>query len=203
MKRLIALMIVLLLVVTVASGEEKHDGWAVTQYVDVSGGQAMCYSIVKGNTLILIDGGWVANSEQVKSIIEANGGKVDYWFLTHYHPDHIGAFNALYEEYKDKIGTIYTTPIDWETYEPRAHEWDDVGTFATFLEITKGAKNIVSLHRGDELEIEGLKVKVFNAFDEHVQELSNDWLNDCSLIMKFSGAETSFLFLADLSRAAV
>ena len=198
-------MVLAMLVLCACAAAESGDVWAVTQYVDVSGNQAMCYSLENQNdgTLILIDGGWDVNAEQVRQVMDAHGGHVNAWFLTHYHPDHIGAFNALWEEYRDGIDAVYVCPIDWETYEPLAHEWDNAGVYADFLEKTRDADNIVALHRDDELEIDGLAFRIFNAFDEHVRELSTDWLNDCSLVIKVSGKENSFLFLADLSRAGV
>lgn len=211
MKKILLLIAVLFLLGGCAAeqtkGEEQsaRSDWEVKQYVCVSGNVAMCYSLknCRDGTLIMIDGGWNVNADQVRQIIDGNGGYVTAWFLTHYHPDHIGAFNELYEEYKDRIGTIYVTPIDWETYEPIAHEWDDAGIYSAFLEKTGNAKNIVKLHRDDEFDIDGLHIKVFNAFDDHVKELSTDWLNDCSLVLKFSAETDSFLFLADLSRAGV
>ncbi len=108
----------------------------------------MFYSIVNlsDGTLILIDSGNPENADQVRQVIEVNGGKVDYWFMTHYHADHCGAFNAVYPEYKDKIGTIYITPLTWEEYEPNINTWDAPETFQLFFEQTKDAEKIIPLH---------------------------------------------------------
>lgn len=94
--------------------QSLEEGWELTQYSDLTGNNAMCYSLVDRSTgdLILIDGGWVENAEQVRDIIGSNGGKVKAWILTHYHGDHAGAFTALYEEYQDRIETIYATPLE-------------------------------------------------------------------------------------------
>ena len=191
------------LCVTAVLGEKK--GWELTQYADASGSQGMFYSLVnrKDGALILIDSGWPQNADTVREVIEQHGGKVEAWFLTHYHVDHIGAFNALWNEYRDRIGTVYVNPLDWESFEPVAKDWDTPEAFAEFLEQTRGAENIVTLYRDDSLNVHGIDVRVFNAFDEHVRELSSDWPNDSSLVMKFTMEEDAILFMGDLSRGGI
>lgn len=185
--------------------QSEDTGWEIIQYVDISGNVGLFYSLrnQQDGTVILIDSGNPGNADVVRQAINDLGGHVDAWFLTHYHPDHIGAFNAVWDEVKDRIDQIYVTPMDYETYESIAHEWDDPQTFAAFLENTKGHENITALYRGDEFEIDGLKIRIFNAYDEHVKELSTDWCNDCSLVIKISAEEESMLFLGDLSRKGV
>lgn len=89
-----------MIVLVLFAGNAIAESWTLTQYADMSGNQAMCYSLVNGDDLIIIDGGWPENAPRAKEIIEANGGHVTAWFLTHYHNDHAGAFNALWEEFR-------------------------------------------------------------------------------------------------------
>ena len=182
---------------------EDLSGWELVQYPDLSGNVGMFYSLYnrENGDLILVDGGWDANAEQVSAVIESLGGKVKAWFLTHYHADHISVFNEIYEKYRDRIETVYINPLDWETFEQVAHSWDTPDAFSTFLEKTDGAENVVTLYAGDELAIDGLTIQVFSSFDEHVRELSTDWPNDSSIVFKVSTGEESVLFLGDLSRA--
>ncbi len=200
MKRTLCVLLALILSASVCLAEDAAgtDGWILTQYYG-GGSVGMFYSIVNSSEgiVILIDSGYPDNTELVRSVIEANGGKVDYWFATHYHADHIGALNALYPEYKDKIGTIYITPLTWEEYEPNINPWDVPETFQLFIEQTSGAKNIVPLHRGDELEIGSLKFAVFNAWDDEVT--CSEIANNCSLMFKVQSANTSVLFFGDVS----
>lgn len=177
---------------------ETTGSWTLTQYY-AGGSVGMFYSInnPSDGTLILIDGGLPENSDYVRQIIEDFGGKIDYWILTHYHADHCGAFNELYPEYKDKIGTIYITPLTWEEYEPNINSWDRPEIFQAFLELTKDAESITPLHRGDEFEIEDLKFTVFNAWDDEVT--CSEPANNCSLMFKVESANTSVLFFGDVS----
>lgn len=183
----------------------EGDAWEVIQYADASGNQGMFYSLrnLRDGTVILVDSGNPENADTVRQAVRDLGGHVDAWFLTHYHPDHIGAFNLVWDELKEEIGQIYVTPVDYETYLSAAHEWDQPAVFAAFLEHMQGVNCVDFLYRGNELEIGGLQVRILNAFDSHVKELSTDWCNDCSLVIRIQAEKESILFLGDLSRAGV
>ena len=177
---------------------ETTGAWTLTQYY-AGGSVGMFYSIdnAADGTLILIDGGLPENAEYVRQIIDAHGGRVDDWILTHYHADHCGAFNELYPDYNDRIGTIYITPLTWEEYEPNINPWDRPEIFQAFLELTQNAENIVPLHRGDAFEIGSLGFTVYNAWDEEVT--CSEPATNCSLMFKVTSDNTSVLFFGDVS----
>ncbi len=175
-------------------------GWSMTEYGSASGEQALFYTLVnrRDGTLIVVDGGWTADEDQVRQVIEAQGGTVDAWFLTHYHEDHIGAFNRIMADPQGiEIKTIYVSEPDPETLMASFREWDNPETFAAFQEVTAGSDKLVPLHRGDTLDIDGLQVQVFNAYADDLPVKTKDLSNDLSLVLRFSGKEDSFLLCAD------
>ncbi len=216
-RRMIKIIAVLLILCSCSSGKKEEpvivqesipdeetiitDSWTLTQYNDVSGKQAMCYSLVdnENGNLILIDGGWPENSETVKNIIKNNGNHVKAWFLTHYHSDHVGTFNELYEEYRDKVDTVYVTPLTWEDFEPVYQSYDSPEAFQKFLDITYSDDKITALHRDDEFDLGIFHVRIFNAYDQYVDMYAKDIVNNCSLVIKFETEEESVLFCGDLS----
>lgn len=123
----------------------------------------------------------------------------EHGFFTHYHGDHAGAFNALWDEYKDRIDVVYCTPLDWDEFMEQARDWDTPEVFESFLKNTEGDKRIIRLNRGDSLEIAGLEISVFNAYDDIVKKYS-DYANNCSLVFKVSNEKRSILFLGDVWR---
>lgn len=171
----------------------------VTQYSDITGLQAMFYTIESDRgDLIVIDGGNAGNEEFLWQVIDEKGGHVDAWILTHPHPDHIGAFNGLWEEIKGSVDRIYTIELDYEAYKKKAREWDGFQEYERFLENMKGFDGITYLHTGDELELCGLQCRVFSAYDAWVDVISGDLCNDGSLMFRIANEEESMLFCADV-----
>lgn len=180
---------------------EKEDEWVAISYPDQSGNQAMFYTLynAKEDALVVVDGGWDANTDLVRRVIKSHGGKVKAWILTHYHTDHISAFNEIYQNPKGiKIEQVYVSPYDREHFEQVAYEWDNLDTYENFLNITKGAKNLTPLNRDDEIDIAGLKIKVFNSYDKLAVANTKDIGNDGGLMFKATGKNASILFCADV-----
>ncbi|MEE0956374.1 MAG: MBL fold metallo-hydrolase [Eubacterium sp.] len=182
-----------------AGGRQAGNSWVMTQYCDVSGSQAMFYTMkntVTG-TLIVIDGGTTANHNYVRQVIKSLGGRVDYWFITHFHDDHVSAFNAIFARPKGiKIGQVYSTSMDYYRYKELAKEWDFPDVLKTFLIVTANRPNVHILKRGDRLNIDGLTFEFFNAYDSLVSDMQ-DMPNNASLVFKVSGQKDSILFCGD------
>lgn len=185
-------------------GEIRDTAWTITEFGDDDGRQSEFYTITNNNdgTLIVIDGGWDANTEQVRSIINLFGGNVDYWFLTHYDADHVSAFNNIYADPQGiMIGTIYATPLDYDLYCSYAADrwWDTPEVYKLFLDQTAGDERIVYLARGDSFDIAGLQIDVYNAYDQMIADYEHpDVANLASLVFKVTGKEDSMLFCGDM-----
>ncbi len=172
----------------------------VTQYADTTGLQSMFYTIETKGKLIVVDGGQTGNAEYVKQVIDEKGGHVDAWILTHPHPDHIGAFNALWNQMADRVDIIYAADFDYDAYQAKAREWDEFEQFTTFLDYMSESDKLTYLHRGSEPEICGLQVKVLSAYEPFVNQISGDLANDGSLMFKVTNKEESMLFCSDVCR---
>ena len=182
----------------------KDETCIVTQYSDATGKQANCYTITKDGHLIIIDGGWAENAPALRQIIAENGNHVDAWFISHTHSDHVGAFNVIYADPQGiTIDTVYDSGFDYDFIREAGEPYDSMGLEPanTYDALTKNAENVVHLKRDDEFEVCGLKIRVFNAFDDIVKQNVGeqfDYQNNGSLCMKFTNIDESFLFTGDI-----
>ena len=178
-----------------------YGDWILTEYDDGSDLQCMCYTMYnqKDGTLIVIDGGHGENDDTLRENIKALGGEVDAWIITHYHMDHIDAFNAIYEDPQGiTIDQVYITPLDADLFYSVAQEWDDVDSFNKFQEITAEADNINYVQRDDVLTFsDDLTITFFNAFDDVVVDCREDIPNNDSLVFKMATPNRSILICGD------
>lgn len=180
---------------------KQENEWTITQYASPSGNQAMFYIIKdKVGRITIIDGGFREDAEYVKDILVQEGGVVDNWIITHPHPDHVGAFNYISEHFKSdiKVKQIYAIHMNYDKYKEKAKDWDGFYEYESFLSVVDNLKNITYVNDGDEFDLDGLKMKVLNAYSNKIDELSDDLANDGSMMFKISGNQESMLFCADV-----
>ena len=198
---LLVFLVILIVIAGILFVVLKDRKCLITQYSDMSGNQGCFYTMnTPTGEFIVIDGGNAGNADYVRSVIKENGNKVDAWIITHPHPDHVGAFNVIWENPGDiEMSRLYTIEMDYDSYQERAEEWDDFGSYESFLNITDGFSNLTYLHTGDELELCGLEIKVLSAYDKEItNSLTSDLANDGSLMFKVTNKNESMLFCSDV-----
>ena len=176
--------------------------WKVTQYGHRDARQQYMFYTIRSSTgkLLVIDGGWTYNADYVRGVIGSLGNRVDGWIITHPHPDHVGALNEILQNNytKIRIGKIYTTRVRVKQYKATQQPWDEYDCFKTFCKLTRNSKKLVYLKEGDELNLTGLRVRVLNAWDKTIDQLSKDQCNHGSLCFKLEGKKRSMLFCGDV-----
>lgn len=176
--------------------------YTVTQYPDATGVQGTFYTITDEDTLIIIDGGWRENAQNVRDIINQHGGVVDAWIISHPHKDHAGAFNEIYANPDGiEIRAIYDNGFNYDFIELVGEPYDDITIMETYYALTQDAPNVFHLKRGDVIPLDRLTLTVYNAYDDlvlsHVGE-EKDYQNNASMLFKISSAESSILFCSDI-----
>lgn len=202
------LIAVLALALFVNNGLGKSDdwkkngpAWRITQHGTDKDVQTMFYTIESSDGgFAIIDGGWDWNEDEVRKIIERHGNHVDAWILTHPHPDHIGAFNAIMKNPAGiTVDMVYDVYIDLEEYRSVAREWDEIGVYEDYLLMAFDVVfPVTHVERGMEFNILGLKAECYNAYDEEVRKRTDSICNNGSLMFRLTGKEESFLFCADV-----
>lgn len=173
----------------------------ITQYGNYEAQQQYLFYTIQNRKgeLMVIDGGWDYLAEEVRDVIRSKGGKVDYWVLTHPHPDHMGAFNEIYKNPEDiEIGQVYTVNIDYDKYQQAAQSYDGLATYENFLTQTKGDSRIHYINSPDEKEWMGMKVKIFSAYSEKTLATGGNIPNEGSLVFQIAGKTEKMLFCSDI-----
>lgn len=145
--------------------------------------------------VIAIDGGNPCDKDTVINAIKQLGGKVDHWFITHYHDDHVG---AIIEALKDENIIVDNIYFDFPPEEILALRDPVFCSFVdTFINTIPTKTRIIKPKKRDVFKIGSLSVTVLNTacFDE-----SQNFANDTSICYKFNTGKTNILFTGDLAR---
>ena len=131
-KILITSIIIILVLILGITYQKDNKGVVLTQLHDNSTRQMMGYVMQTENKTIVIDGGLKEDSENLQNKIKECGNKVDVWFLTHPHMDHVQAFLDIVENTDIQIDKIYATFNDLDWY--KQYETSRIEEIEDFLE---------------------------------------------------------------------
>ena len=147
-------------------------------FIDV--GQADAALVTCGGESLLIDGGNVADSSTVYTILEKNGvTHLDYIVCTHAHEDHVGGLSGALEACT--AGTVYCPVTDYDSKAFRNFS-DRVAEQNCELTVPKA---------GETFALGAAEVEIL-ACDPEAEDTNNT-----SIVLRVSYGETSFLFMAD------
>ena len=165
----------------------------------------MFYTITdRRGRLAVVDGGWEADAPDVEAVIRSLGGHVHAWIITHPHPDHVGAFNAVMAQFSDagiRLDHVYTVKVREKRYQETAEYYDDYASYEKFRTHCSNLGSVVTyLKENDELDLIGLHMKVLSAWDEHVDIFEDNECNNGSMMFRLEGGGKSMLFCADVQK---
>ena len=192
---IIAMSVFIFIQIRIGSIQEQ-DTLLVTQLSAQSHSQMMGYVVQtqKGKTIV-IDGGTKEDASNLENYVLQYGGKVDAWFLTHPHQDHVGAFTKIFSEEEPKITVenIYCSvnSLSWyEQYDSTRKE--EIEEFLTVLETMKGKVKQPNLH--EVITIDNVTCKILGIKNP---EITNNAGNNSSMVIQMQVADKKILFLGD------
>lgn len=166
----------------------------VTQLSPQGTRQMMGY-LLKTNTgkLIVIDGGTIEDTEQLIEQINKNGNKVDYWFLTHAHDDHVGAFTQIVNNTNIEIKNIYVSVNEFAWYEQ--NESNRIEFTKTFLDaLAKEKSKVIEPALNEKIEIDNIEIEILGIKNPEITENAG---NEQSMVFTINTGKTKLLFLGD------
>ena len=194
-KLIISSVLILLVIATIAFQIVSEKTTMNLTQLSAQGSRQMMGYVMKTNKgkLIVVDGGTIEDTDNLIKYINKNGRKVDYWFLTHAHDDHVGAFTKIINNTEIQVQNIYasTNELSWyEENEPQRIEFTK-----TYLEtLEKLDDKVVSPKINDIINIDNITVEVLGIRNPEITENSG---NEQSMVLKFNTGKTSILILGD------
>lgn len=163
--------------------------------------------ITKGNNVIVIDDGRPDDMPLLKDHV--GDRHISAWILTHAHEDHISGFISEYNKNKladFDIENVYYNfpPMDIiENHNVRDYEYfksELLETLPSFLEILPGlGDKACVVKQGDKLKIDEVDIEFIFSYHEG---LTDNLMNDSSLVFKLATPNKSVMFLGDIGPAA-
>lgn len=168
----------------------------LTQLSDHSTRQMMGYILkTKNNKIIVIDGGTTDDTENLIKQLNKHGGKVDAWFLTHLHDDHLGAFYNIANDEQIQIEKIYCSFNEYSWYEE--NEPSRAEFSKQILEILKQDNikdKVEEVSLNQDINIDDVKIEILGIKNPEITENAG---NEQSMVVKFDTGKTTFLVLGD------
>lgn len=167
--------------------------WLGPQVAKDKPGDCMILTSPDGKIMVL-DAGHPLATDYVIAALDAMGiTRIDYLVASHPHIDHIGGFPALIDRYE--IGAVYTSPL---TYETSSY-------YQAYLKAlqARGIEHIVlaegdTLAFGDQIHIDVMNPPAVIAYPEDYPEGGTQFINNHSLVLKFTYGTSTLMFAGDL-----
>lgn len=193
MKRILIALVALLSFISCEN--ESFVLWQLPSQIDGIGNS---YVVQTANgKVIVMDGGFEAEKDYLRGFIDALGGKVDAWIISHPHDDHITAIIALLENPKGlKIDKIYHSRFPDVLIDAESEKTAEITR--KFYSLLDNATDIevVDCHCGDEFEIDGVNFKILS--EKNPEMANRNPYNNSSMTYKMWDSKKSFIFLGDL-----
>ena len=206
--KIIIVIVIMISIILLVIGIKKWDKSVQGMKVTMIGGSNMvdkgntnsCGFVIRtrNNELIIVDGGRDIDYEYISSYITRWGnGKINHWYITHPHTDHVGALLQVLEKDNVEIENLYYSfnDLEWyKQYDERGFETEEAMINA--LNNPK-IKNKIECTKGQIIEMDNIKCEIIRIANPKVTYSDNG--NDSSMVFKMTATdvEKDIIFFGD------
>ena len=162
----------------------SQPGFAALRVVVMNVGQGQAILLVQGSNGVLIDSGMAPYAEQLLARIEAHGVvSLDYFILSHLHPDHAGGFFRVRERHPNAVVIGNGHPLAERRQPFMVNLYNDA---------LLGAPNQRTMRAGDALAWRGVTIEAL-----WPDSYANQNLNRHSLVLMITHGRSRALIMGD------
>lgn len=195
MKKLIALLLILLLLTGCASSNpvdpttepadtSTHEPGLTVHFLDVQ--HADCILLACGGEYALVDGGYPESGDRIVTYLQEQGIKeLDLMVGTHPHGDHIGGLPQVLDTFPTE--TVWTSQLPYTN--------DYVSNFTTA--VTRNGADFVQPRPGERFQLGDATIDVIGPLNLRYEDA-----NDLSLVLMVTYGDTRFLLTGDMEEVA-
>ena len=181
---------------TISSPAKEIPRFTLWQLPSQGPTQMMSYVIQStSGKVLVVDGGMTCDGDYLRGFLEERGGRVDGWFITHPHQDHVDALTWILSNPCDlEIDQIYLSFPTLEWVEQ--HEDGAATTLKSFYTAMEGARKIhTELNPGDTFDFDEIHIEIIGVKNTNI---TRNAINNSSLVMRCSDSTKSVLFTGDI-----
>ena len=195
MKKLIALLLILLLLTGCASSNpvdpttepadiSTHEPGLTVHFLDVQ--HADCILLACGGEYALVDGGYPESGDRIVAYMQEQGIKeLELMVGTHPHGDHIGGLPQVLDTFPTE--TVWTSQLPYTN--------DYVSNFTTA--VTRNGADFVQPRPGERFQLGDATIDVIGPLNLRYEDA-----NDLSLVLMVTYGDTRFLLTGDMEEVA-
>ena len=144
--------------------------------------------------VVVIDGGTAADAPYLRGFLAALGNRVEWWFVTHPHVDHMGALTEILRAPGGiEIGTVWQSPMSDAQLDTDLNRRKLADAYLEAL--AASGLHVENLTKpGREMRLDGLHLKVLQVNDPAT--LVNAY-NNASIVLRLWDKRKSLLMLGD------
>jgi len=198
MKYLIISILALMICLPVNAESNKNSDftlWQLPSQVD-NIGNSYVFRMNDGKVVVM-DGGVKEETPYLRGFLAALGNTVEYWFVSHPHPDHIGALNEILL----KLNGIKINNICLSEFSPALCDLEpDYKTTAVefYRNLHNSGIHTININSpGKTFTVNKTVFKILSVTNEEITE--NPYNNSC-MVIRVDDEKKSVLFLADLGK---
>lgn len=174
-------------------------GASLTMLAPQTDGQNMSFLLqTNQGEVIVIDGGLDQDADHLVETIQAMGGRVSAWLITHPHSDHVGALTNILNRnpIPVQIDQIYCSFLTREQYEKGDHmgRMSDYDNLMAVFSRFPAEKLHMQLIRGQKITVDNAEITVMN------EPLYTDYntFNNSSIAYRIDINGKRLMFLGDM-----